>query len=163
MTDVRIRPLADHDIDAVVEFSLRAWEPVFASFRSVLGPTVFARTWPDWRSAQAEAVAEACRSPHAWVADLDGAPVGFVTLVFHGPGPSEPNAGELEMVAVDPAQQRRGIGAALVEFGVERLREAGVPLAIIATGGDPGHAPARRVYERAGFIGFPQMRYYRAL
>ncbi|MFB9321606.1 GNAT family N-acetyltransferase [Cryptosporangium minutisporangium] len=157
---MRIRTLASTDIDAVVEFGLRAWEPVFASFQQVLGPTVFTRTWPDWRTSQAEAIAEACRSAHAWVADSGGTPIGFVTLVFHGPGPSEPDAGEIEMVAVDPAHQRGGVGAALVAFAVDRLREAGVPLAIIATGGDPGHAPARRVYERAGFIGFPQTRYY---
>jgi hypothetical protein len=31
------------------------------------------------------------------------------------------------------------------------------------TGGDPGHAPARAVYERAGFTLLPVARYFRTL
>lgn len=48
MTDVR--PLRPEDLDAVVALSLRAWEPVFASLRAVLGDPVFLRLHPD-RSA----------------------------------------------------------------------------------------------------------------
>jgi hypothetical protein len=33
----------------------------------------------------------------------------------------------------------------------------------IGTGGDPGHAPARRTYEAAGFTPLPLVRYYRLL
>ena len=36
-------------------------------------------------------------------------------------------------------------------------------LAVVGTGGDPGHAPARRSYEKAGYTGLPLMRYYRPL
>lgn len=36
-------------------------------------------------------------------------------------------------------------------------------LAIVGTGGDPGHAPARRSYEKAGYIGLPIVRYYKDL
>jgi len=38
-----------------------------------------------------------------------------------------------------------------------------VGLAVVGTGGDPGHAPARRVYEKAGFVGLPLVRYYASL
>jgi hypothetical protein len=38
-----------------------------------------------------------------------------------------------------------------------------VRLAIVATGGDPGHAPARRTYEKAGFTPLPLVRYYALL
>src|SRR4051812_32676196 len=39
MTDdaIQIREFREGDLDAVVAFSLRAWEPVFASIREVLG------------------------------------------------------------------------------------------------------------------------------
>ena len=67
------------------------------------------------------------------------------------------------MLAVDPRLQRQGIGTALTIFAVQRLREAGVGLAVVGTGGDPGHAPARRVYEKAGFVGLPLVRYYARL
>jgi hypothetical protein len=32
-----------------------------------------------------------------------------------------------------------------------------------ALGRDPGHGPARRVYEKAGYTGFPVVRYFKAL
>jgi len=46
---------------------------------------------------------------------------------------------------------------------VDRIAELGIPLAEIGTGGDPGHAPARHVYEKAGFTPLPLVRYYKAL
>jgi GNAT superfamily N-acetyltransferase len=74
-----------------------------------------------------------------------------------------PPGGEIDMVAVDPEHQGRGLGSALVEFAVAQIAAAGVGLAEIGTGGDPGHAPARRVYEKAGFTALPLVRYYKAL
>jgi hypothetical protein len=67
----------------VVELSVRAWQPVFDSFRELLGPRLFERLYPDWRSDQAT----------------------------------------------------------------------------VGTGGDPGHAPARRTYEAAGFTPWPHVTY----
>jgi ribosomal protein S18 acetylase RimI-like enzyme len=46
---------------------------------------------------------------------------------------------------------------------VSEVRAGGVPLAVIGTDGDDGHAPARALYERHGFTGLPLVRYYRAL
>jgi ribosomal protein S18 acetylase RimI-like enzyme len=90
-----------------------------------------------------------------WVADQQDRAVGFVAIRV--------GDGEIHMLAVDPDHQRRGIGSALTSFAVERLRDAGVTLAVVGTGGDPGHAPARRTYERAGFTAFPQVQYCKRL
>ena len=46
---------------------------------------------------------------------------------------------------------------------VLRLRSAGRRVAMIGTGGDPGHAPARRVYEKADYALIPMARYFKAL
>jgi ribosomal protein S18 acetylase RimI-like enzyme len=174
---VIIRTLRADDIDAVVEFSVRAWQPVFESFMKVMGPDIFPRIYPDWRAGQAKAVEEACRDPanRTWVARASGSarpgsikpdgaepvgrPVGFVVVAVH----NEPHRGEIYMIAVDPAHQNQGIGLDLVNFAVERIAELGIPLAEIGTGGDPGHAPARRVYEKAGFTPVPLVRYYKAV
>ena len=67
------------------------------------------------------------------------------------------------MLAVAGAHQRSGVGTALLRHAVAELRSAGVDLIVIATGGDPGHAPARALYEKAGFHGVRQLRYYRTL
>ncbi len=160
---VTLRPLTAADVDAVVAFSLDAWAPVFASFQQVMGPRAFGLVYPDWRTAQAGAVAEVCRSGDvdAWVADVDGAPVGFAAVRW-----TEEDAtpvGEVEMIAVAPSHQRAGIAGRLLDRAVAEIAGRGVPLAVIGTGGDPGHAPARALYERHGFTGLPLVRYYRPL
>ena len=35
--EIEIREFHESDLDAIVEFSLRAWDPVFTSLRDVLG------------------------------------------------------------------------------------------------------------------------------
>ncbi|GAA3335135.1 GNAT family N-acetyltransferase [Amorphoplanes nipponensis] len=156
-----IRALTDADVDAVVRLSLRAWAPVFASFEQVLGGEIYRRLFPDWTSSQARDVARVCREHAAttWVAVAGAEPVGFVVAVLD---PAS-GGGELEMIAVDPAHQRRGIATDLIAFAVDQLRAAGARLVAIGTGGDPGHAPARRAYEKAGFTALPQVRYYKAV
>lgn len=75
-----IRPLTPADTAAVVEFSLRAWAPVFESFRTVLGERVYRLVYPDWPTTQAQAVEAVCQDDAAavWVAELHGRPVGYV-------------------------------------------------------------------------------------
>ena len=86
---VVIRPFEEADLDAILELSLRSWEPVFESLRAVLGDAIFARLHqPDWRTVQAEAVRSSCTSDErdVFVAVADGKPVGFVTVelnAFH--------------------------------------------------------------------------------
>ena len=161
--DVTIRPLAESDIEVVVAFSLDAWAPVFASFASVMGARVFGAVYPDWQSAQSRAVAEVCRSDDVdvWVAEVAGHVAGFVAVRWSEEGAT--SIGEVDMVAVDPRRQREGVGRLLLDRAVAEMRARGVPLAVIATGGDLGHAPARALYEAHGFTGLPLVRYYRAL
>ena len=44
---VEIREFQESDLDAILAFSLRAWDPVFASLREVLGDPIFFRLKPD--------------------------------------------------------------------------------------------------------------------
>jgi hypothetical protein len=43
------------------------------------------------------------------------------------------------------------------------MRDEGMLVAEIGTGGDDFHAPARRCYERNGFVAVPVVHYFRAL
>lgn len=157
---ITIRPIADEDIEAVVAFSLRAWRPVFESFERVLGSRIYKLVYPDWLVSQAREVEAICRdeNSHVWVAELNARVAGFVAVVF----PAE-ETGEIDMLAVDPDCQRQGVGTALTAFALERIRAAGMTVAVVGTGGDPGHAAARRTYEKAGFTALPLVRYYKAL
>jgi GNAT superfamily N-acetyltransferase len=156
-----IRPQLDADIAAIVAFSLRAWRPVFESMARVLGPRLNRLVFPDWAAGQARAVEEVCRdeSMTIWVAEAGARPVGFVAVAVR----ADPDSVEIEMIAVDPDQQNRGIGSALLGCALDWAGAAGVRLVQLGTGGDPGHAPARRAYEKAGFTPLPLVRYYKEL
>lgn len=157
-----IRPLADGDVEAVVALSLRAWAPVFASIEEAYGPALFRLMHPGghWRPVQEAAVRRVLATQQVDVAVLaDGAVAGFVAVALD---PDE-RIGEVHMLAVDPAAQRRGIATALIAAAVERIRAAGMAIALVETGGDPGHAPARRTYEAAGFRHVEVARYFLAL
>lgn len=71
--------------------------------------------------------------------------------------------GEIYMIAVDPDAQNQGIGEVLADVAIEWLRASGMRVALVETGGDNGHAPARRVYEKAGYTALPAVRYFKAL
>jgi GNAT superfamily N-acetyltransferase len=71
--------------------------------------------------------------------------------------------GEVYMLAVDPEVQNHGLGTQLTDVATDWIREAGFSLALVSTGGDVGHAPARRTYEKAGYIPVPSVNYFRAL
>jgi ribosomal protein S18 acetylase RimI-like enzyme len=155
-----IRDFVPADLDAVAALSLRAWAPVFVSLEDVLRESgVWDRMYTDWRVDQEKAVRAACTDEdmRVWVAGPRVA--GFVAARLD----HAEKVGEIHMIAVDPAHQRAGIGGALTDVAVRWFTDSGMTLAMVETGGDPGHAPARRTYERAGFTVLPVARYFRAL
>lgn len=159
MSDTTIRSYEPTDADRIVTLSLAAWEPVFASFRAVFGDELYLRIHPDWESSQSGSVREALVSHDTWVSVTGGVVSGFVNVTFD----LAERSAEIYMIAVDPAFQRRGIASRLTDVALGEMRARGVDLAIVATGGDPGHAPARATYEKAGFVGCPQVWYAKSL
>lgn len=155
---MKIERYNDEQQDSIVQLSLRAWEPVFESVRAAMGPDIFDPQVGDWRVMQANAVMGVCDDPdvEVWVASEGRRPVGFTALRLH----ETDHMGEVYMIAVDPDHQRRGIASALIEQSLASFRQAGMTTAMVETGGDPGHAPARRAYESAGFRLFPVSRYF---
>lgn len=130
--------------------------------REVLGDEIFLRLHPDWEADQAEAVRSSCTSGNrdVFVAVADERPVGFVAVAldaFHE------RMGAIDIVGVDPDYQRRGIGTRLTEHALDHMRRRGMDIAVVETGGDPGHAPARSAYEAADFTRLPIARYFRLL
>jgi len=159
---IDIREFAEDDLAAVVAFSLRAWEPVFDSVQAVLGDEIFLRLHPDWRTSQETTVRSICVNDErdVYVA-VDGTrPVGFVALALNA---FHERMGVIEIIGVDPDYQRRGVGARLTEFAADHMRRCGMDIAVVETGGDPGHAPARALYGDVGFTPLPIARYFRLL
>jgi GNAT superfamily N-acetyltransferase len=146
---------------AVIDLSLRAWAPVFASLEQALGRDLYQLLAPDWRSSQEKAVADVCADAanKVWVAVADGAVLGFAAVRLH----TDDSMGEIYMIAVDPDVQRQGVGTALIGQALAWMKEQGMALAMVETGGDPGHAPARHTYEKSGFNLLPIARYFKRL
>lgn len=160
--NLRIRPFSNSDIEDVVQLSLLAWAPVFSSFEQVLGTRIYTAIYPDWQRQQREVVERVCKDSDrftTFVAQLDDAVAGFIAYALN----SEDRTGEVELLAVHPDYQNQGIGTELNNFVLGKMKESGIKLAVVGTGGDPGHAPARRSYEKAGYTGLPLVRYYKAL
>jgi len=157
-----IRPVCEQDVEALVQLALAAFVPVFRSFERLLGPAVYGRIWPDWRASQRKGVETLCRDSGkhvVWVAELDATPVGFIAYDLN----LQDRTAEVQLLAVHPDHQNRGIGTGLNSFALERMRESGVRLVHVDTGGDPSHAPARRSYEKAGYVPMPLVRYFKDL
>ena len=155
----QLRPHEFDDREFVLDLSIAAWAPIFESIESELGPDLFGRIYPDWPTQQRDAVGEALDTNETWVSEEDGDVVGFVNVIFD----PEKGSGEIHMMAVDPDAQREGIAGELTEFALAEMQRRGITLATVGTGADPGHAPARRVYEQAGFTPFPQVWYSKLL
>jgi len=157
-----IRPYRETDEPAVVRLSLRAWAPVHASMRDVMGDEIFERLYgEDWRRQQQRDVEKALRDEKSEVrvAEVNGEVVGFVAAIVD----ADSRMGEIYMVAVDPGFQNRGIGTRLTDVATDWLRETGMSVVRVSTGGDVGHGPARRTYEKAGYTPMPVVNYFKAL
>lgn len=71
--------------------------------------------------------------------------------------------GVVDIIAVDPAYQRRGIASQLMNHAADHMRGRGMDIAAVGTGGDPGHGPARAMYEASGYTALPVVRYLKLL
>jgi GNAT superfamily N-acetyltransferase len=156
--EIAIRAYETSDLEAIVEFSIRAWQPVFESLREILGDSIFERlNKPNWTAVQAEAVRTSCTSGErdVFVAVAGELPVGFVAVALNA---FHQRMGVVEIVAVDPDYQRRGIARQLMARSTDHMRSQGMDIAAVETGGDRGHGPARAVYESLGYTALPVVR-----
>lgn len=148
--------------DAVVALSLRAWAPVFEEMRPAVQPYVYDAFYPDgWEARQAKDIGGFldAEGHHAWVALAGDAVRGWVGIRLH----PEDGMGEIYILATDPEAQRQRVATALMDHAMAAMRQAGMTIVMVETGGDPGHAASRATYERAGFERWPVARYFRQL
>lgn len=159
---IQIERYQADDETEVVALSLRAWEPVFEKFEPAMQPYVFKAFYPHgWRVRQAADISQFLRTEgqNAWVAVDSGVIAGWMGIRIH----PDDRMGEIHIIAVDPEQQRRGIGKGLIDHGLSVMRRAGIDIMMVETGDDPGHEPSRATYENAGFQRWPVARYFREL
>jgi ribosomal protein S18 acetylase RimI-like enzyme len=147
---LNIRPFEASDLPVMQRLRQEAFKPVFQSFRDIVGDQIYLIALVKSDSEQAELLASICKpsSTHqVFVAEIGEDIAGFVSFSLN----HEKRTGEIGLNAVHPNHSGRGIGTKMYEFAIARMKERGMALATVATGGDPSHAPARRAYQKAGF------------
>jgi DNA-binding MarR family transcriptional regulator/GNAT superfamily N-acetyltransferase len=84
------------------------------------------------------------RRENAWIAELDGSPVGCVFCVR-----AEDDTAQLRLLLVEPHARGAGVGTRLVDECVRFARQAGYREVMLWT--NDVLVEARRIYQRAGF------------
>jgi ribosomal protein S18 acetylase RimI-like enzyme len=131
---VILRPARSHEADTLLaiqrEAAVNAFAHVYPSERYPFPDDAIREVW-------AEALADP--DVEVYVAELDGAAVGAVSV----------GRGYLSTLYVLPSCQGRGVGSALHDLALERLRALGFEQARLWT--LDGNESGRRFYERRGW------------
>ncbi len=125
-------------------------EPLFASFRAMLGDELYELVQAREDEAQSELLLSLPDAEPGWelyVAEIYGKVVGFVAVQLN----HKTEMGEIGLNAVDPSHAGKGIGTCMYNFTLARMKEGGMNAATVATGSDASHSPARCACRKAGF------------
>jgi GNAT superfamily N-acetyltransferase len=161
---LHLRTAEPHDLEALIELTIRAFHDIQDGIRAQLGDALFEPQNGDWRGDYRRTLTDLLapeQRGRTLVAVLDGVPAGYAAWTTH-PGPRG-DQGEITLLAVDPGHQQRGVGRALIEAACDAMRAGGCVVAIVATGGDEAHTPARAAYAATGFTPLPTVFYSRLL
>jgi ribosomal protein S18 acetylase RimI-like enzyme len=139
--DIRFRPGSPDDAQAMAEIAARCDASDHSWAHAGWAPR------PDQPELDTPLLAGRIADPDHWaeVATRDGALVGFAMV---RPA-AVPGRGHLSNLFVDPAEQGRGIGGALLAHAVGEIRARGCGEAELSC--QLGNARSRAIYERAGW------------
>jgi GNAT superfamily N-acetyltransferase len=158
-----MRRFEPSDRDAIQAIRQRAFQPVFDSFRRLLGDEIFRAEYDDADESQAGYLDSICQhesNVEVYVLLAPDRVIGFVGLSAD----VDRSRGEIDLNAVDPEHQGQGGGQFMYAFALRRLKELGVSVVRVSTGNDSSHGPARRAYEGVGFNAWvPSVTMYRLL
>jgi GNAT superfamily N-acetyltransferase len=156
------RPFEPADDGRLQQIREAAFTPIHEGFRQALGEEVYQIDYADWNRTQGDYLRsfyEAAPGRYLWAALEGERIVGFICCTLN----AERRTGLLDLNAVDPAYQGRGVGVQMYRHAMDQLRQRGARVVGVSTGGDAGHAAARRAYEKAGFDRNVPSIYYVAL
>lgn len=147
MIGVSVRPAGPADFAAVARLTVAAYE----ADGQLKGENGYATVLAD--------VATRAETGEVLVAvdEATGEVLGAVTFVLPGTPYAElsgPGEAEFRMLAVDPAAQGRGAGAALVDACLARATELDCSAVVICVRSGMA-ASAQRLYQRLGFVRVP--------
>ena len=144
-----IRSARDNDLEAIEQIAIEAWEPVYQSFRRLIGDELFATIHSNWRTDKVAQIVSHYRSypETVLVTEYDGQVVGFISYYFF----KRRKLGIIGNNAIRPKYQGKGLGTKQYQKVLEIFQKNGMLYAEVITGSDESHAPARAAYEKAEF------------
>ncbi len=158
MDSIVIRPATMADAAAAIEIARKCWAPIYEGYGKILGEELYGTIAPNPLQDKADHVQTMIAENRTFVAECDGVICGFCGYVVNG------EIGQIGSNAVLPECKGRGIAGMLYERVFEEFRLRGCTAALVKTGLDDGHAPARRAYQKMGFeVGLPSITYYKKL
>lgn len=136
-----IRPATYVDVPAIGQVARETWRITYAQTIAPHNQQLVLN-----RSYIAEALVAALEMAHSWFfVAVSGEEVrGFAQFLRRGDG-----HGELVRIYVLPAYQRRGIGSALLQAGVQAMAKEGIHRCYVSVEMD--NAPAVAFYQHFGF------------
>ncbi len=138
------------DLNNLEAIRKKAFQPIFDSFRKILGDTIYEYAQLPEDLAQKDLLKSLFEEGSVWTmwkAEYEEQIIGFVSIRMD----EQTKVGEIGLNAIDPDFSGKGIGTQMYDFAVNLMREAGMKVATVATGGDPAHLAARKAYQKAGF------------
>jgi GNAT superfamily N-acetyltransferase len=157
-----VRPMRPDEAQRIEDIAAAAWAPIYANFHALQEKAVGCVVRRSSLDDKRRQVREFATNYAKWVlvTELGGEVVGFVTYTLD----RERRIGTIGNNAVAPGHAGRGIGSAQYERVLQVFRDEGMEYAVVVTGLDEAHAPARRAYEKAGFVQvLPHVEYMRRL
>ena len=145
---ISVREATPNDAEPIASIHVRAWQDAYRGqlddgYLAALTP---ASRLPDTRSMLADAPADL----RVWVAEEEGAIVGFAVTGASQDADAERSTAELYAIYLEPGRVGTGVGRTLFERAIDDLRERGFATATLWV--LESNALARRFYERAGWV-----------
>ena len=157
-----IRAFRKEDLETICAIAKRAYTRIFNGFEEQIGKEALDIWIPDARNSKTvQLTLMADRHPE-WlhVCERNGRIVGFIMFNLD----YERKLGTINNNASDPLAGEKGVGHEMYTFALDYFRREGMKMAMVHTGLDEAHAPARKAYERMGFDRtIPEVLYFKML
>ena len=151
-----IRPFREADWPAVKEICELIWGIGLDCVREErYGFEVGGKPWQD-RLVESLRESMGARPQDWFVTELDGHVIGFCALSTD----TSTGIGQVCRNGIHPDYAGKGHGSRQLRFVWDEFRRRGMRIAEVHTGLNDGHAPARKMYERAGFERLFESRLY---
>jgi len=155
---IEIRRPAEEDVEKIAKISVEAWQPIWAAYRRILGELF--GLLGNVENGKYNSTIHLMKNPDAFGYGVycGGELAGFCGWsISRGP---KGNYGIVSLNGISDAFRGRGLGSIMQKFIAQDMLKHDILYAKVQTGLDDGHAPARKMYERAGFCrGLPSVTY----